>query len=268
MNRRSLLTAAALAVPTALLAGCSDKATQDRPLALVYRGPASCDGCSESAAALLKSLPNPFRVRYCGTEADAALSARALEDARLYVQPGGGDDVDAAWSHLKDSAALIQDWVGDGGRYLGICMGGYLTDSDPGFGILPGNTNGYIDSPSATVSDSADTVVPVIWRDHPRDMYFQDGPYFSLDETANATVLATYDNGTVAAAVARFGAGRLGVVGPHPEADASWYSDAGLSVPDEPGIDLGQDLIISTMDANLSAAALIRSDPHRQYPNL
>lgn len=254
MNRRSLLAAAALAGPAALMStACANKAgesTTDHPLALVYRGPASCEDCAQSAAALLKRMPNPFRVRYCGPQESTPLSAAALADARLYVQPGGGDDVEAAWAHLEGSAGLIQDWVGGGGRYLGICMGGYLADSDPGFAILPGDTDGYIDSPGATVFGSGDTVISVVWRDHARDMYFQDGPYFSLDENANATVLAGYDNGTVAAAAADFGAGRLGVVGPHPEADESWYLDAGLPVPGDLSFDLGHDLIRSTMSRN------------------
>jgi len=64
-------------------------------------------------------------------------------------------------------------------------------------------------------------------------------------------VIATYDTGTAAALVADYGAGRVGVVGPHPEADHSWYDDAGLTNPDGVHPDLGHDLIEST----------VRSDP-------
>lgn len=68
------------------------------------------------------------------------------------------------------------------------------------------------------------------WRGRPRTLFFQDGPLFLLDNGADATVLATYPNGTVAALVAPFGAGRVGVVGPHPEATEEWYTDVHLPV--------------------------------------
>jgi hypothetical protein len=73
-------------------------------------------------------------------------------------------------------------------------------------------------------------------------MFFQDGPVFRLESGAPATVLARYPNGEVAAVVAEFGAGRVGVVGPHPEADSSWYKN-GLVNPDGIRFDLGYDLV-------------------------
>jgi hypothetical protein len=58
-------------------------------------------------------------------------------------------------------------------------------------------------------------------------------------------VLATYSNGRAAALVAPFGAGAVGVVGPHPEASGDWYTDCGMS----PSAceDLFIDLVDSTM---------------------
>jgi hypothetical protein len=60
-------------------------------------------------------------------------------------------------------------------------------------------------------------------------------------------VLATYDTGAGAAVVTAFGEGRVGLVGPHPEADQSWYDDARLTNPDGIRFDLGYDLIQTTM---------------------
>jgi hypothetical protein len=59
-------------------------------------------------------------------------------------------------------------------------------------------------------------------------------------------VLATYDTGAVAALVTSYGAGRVGVVGPHPEADRHWYP-RGLTNPDGIRPDLGYDLIQATV---------------------
>lgn len=79
-------------------------------------------------------------------------------------------------------------------------------------------------------------------------MYFQDGPEIRLRPGAAATVLATYGSGAPAAVVCDYGKGRVGVVGPHPEADQSWYTGAG--VPNHDGVhpELGYDLIETTVN--------------------
>jgi glutamine amidotransferase-like uncharacterized protein len=79
-------------------------------------------------------------------------------------------------------------------------------------------------------------------------MYFQDGPYFIVRRGAsNVRVLATYTNGKVAALVAPYGKGKVGVSGPHPEATASWYAAYHLIDHDGHGADLGHDLIDTLM---------------------
>jgi hypothetical protein len=78
-------------------------------------------------------------------------------------------------------------------------------------------------------------------------MYFQDGALFRPRAGAGAMVLATYDTGGAAAVVTAYGAGRVGLVGPHPEADRSWYTDADLTNPDGIRYDLGHDLIETTV---------------------
>ena len=79
-------------------------------------------------------------------------------------------------------------------------------------------------------------------------MYFQDGPYFMPDNgVTGQTILAYYTNGKVAAMVQPYGKGKIGVSGTHPEADASWYAEAGLTDPDGFDADLGHDLIDTLM---------------------
>ncbi|MFC6937654.1 hypothetical protein ACFQHO_50245 [Actinomadura yumaensis] len=116
VDRRRLvfgvLPAAAL-----LAAGCG-RSNDDRsdggrsarpPLALVYNGPQGCPACPETVAALLRGAPRPYRVEYVGGE--TPLTAAALADARLYVQPGGGADLKGTWRHLEGSAGAIRNWV-------------------------------------------------------------------------------------------------------------------------------------------------------------
>ncbi|MGP3972248.1 BPL-N domain-containing protein [Streptomyces sp. 6N223] len=250
MNRRRLL---GLALPafgmTAVQTGCGPgrPAEPRRPRALVYRGPGACDGCAEAVAALLRSAPSRPRVRYCGPGGDVPLTASSLAEAEVYAQPGGGDDLAAAWREMRDAAGPLRRWVRGGGRYLGFCMGAYLAGRTPGFGLLPGDTDAYISSRGASVHTAADTVIPVRWRGQLRHMYFQDGPFFRLTRKAATSVIATYDNGLPAALLAPYGEGRVAVAGPHPEADSTWYADHDLANPDGVRFDLGHDLVESAM---------------------
>jgi glutamine amidotransferase-like uncharacterized protein len=217
------------------------------PVALVYRGPASTPGCPEAVAALLRSSRWGFDVRYAGPDEDVPVSALALIGAAVYAQPGGGE-LRHGYRQLRRHRAAIRGFVHSGGRYLGFCLGGYLAGATPGFDLLPGDTDQYIASTAATVGSPADTLVEVAWRGHTRTLFFQDGPYFWVRPSAEATVVATYPNGTAAALIAGFGRGRVGVVGPHPEATGDWFADAGLRV-DRLGVDLGLDLVDAVMAA-------------------
>lgn len=217
----------------------------DRPVALVYRGPASRPtGCAESVAALLASGRHGFDVRYVGPREELPLTAATLAGAALYAQPGGGT-LTSAWRVMRTARDPLRAHVAAGGRYLGFCLGGYLAGATPGFGLLPGDTDRWIDSAGATVGHDGDALVRLDWRGRERALFFQDGPHFLLDPAAGGTVLARYPNREVAAAVTPFGAGRVGVVGPHPEAGPDWFSDAGL--PGTDARDLGLQLIDEVM---------------------
>lgn len=226
--------AAATAAPTA----------DGAPLALVYRGPASCDGCSEAVAALLRSSGWNFDVQYVGPLESDHITSTTLARAALYAQPGGDGSVDSAYAALKDKTSVIRNYVGSGGRYIGFCMGAYL-EGTPGFDLLPGNIDSYISSSGATVRTTKETIVGVDWRGVRRYMYFQDGTRFILNSGAPATVLAKYPNHAKAAIVVPFGQGKVAGVGPHPEADSSWYG--ALVDPDGLDADLGHDLIDTLM---------------------
>ena len=255
VSRRQFLTriapAAALGLATA---ACSTVASPDRPgagterpLAVIYRGPASAPGCAEAVAALLTSSPSPFRTAYCGPGERLPLTRATLDGAALYAQPGGGDDLDAAWEAVRPFADPLRTWVRSGGRYVGFCMGGFLAGADPGFALLPGDSGEYSASPGASVHGNGDTLVDVSWRGVGRAVYFQGGPDFTIAPGRRATVVARYPNGAIAALAASYGAGRVGVTGPHPEAPASWYREAELAVPDPLPFDIGHDLVRVTM---------------------
>lgn len=245
-RRRLLLGAVGVGIVGATAAAGTLERVDDRPVALVYRGPAASPGCPEAVAALLESAPSPLRAVYVGPDEDLDVTPESLAGAAVYAQPGGGT-LTAAWRHTRTYAPALREWVAGGGTYLGFCLGAYLAGNDPGYDLLPGQVRQYIATDGATVSDTDETVVEVAWRGARRHMYFQDGSVFSVPRddwaAADGMVLARYPNETVAAAVTPYGAGRVGVVGPHPEADESWYRGTRLSNPDGIRFDLGYDLI-------------------------
>lgn len=216
------------------------------PLALVYRGPASEPGCPEAVAELLAASRWGFRVRYVGPAERLRLGERALASAAIYAQPGGGT-LSRGYKHMRAHRSEIRSFVRGGGKYLGFCLGGYLAGATPGFALLPGDTDAYVASRGSGALGDGDTVIDVRWRGSSRPLFFQDGPHFLLQRDADALVLATYPNRTVAAAVTGFGRGRVGVVGPHPEAGRDWFTDAGLAPPALLGTDLGLDLVDAVM---------------------
>ncbi|QUQ63918.1 BPL-N domain-containing protein [Kutzneria sp. CA-103260] len=216
------------------------------PLALVYRGPATTPGCPEAVADLLRAADHGFDVRFVGPKEDIDLGTDVLASATLYAQPGGGT-LGRAFRKLRRHRDEIRAFVARGGGYLGFCLGGYLAGATPGFGLLPGDTDQYIISKGATVRHDRNALVSVNWRGRTRELFFQDGPQFLVERREKTAVLAHYPNGTVAALVARFGQGRVGVVGPHPEASSDWFTDAGLAVPRPLGTDLGLDLVNAVM---------------------
>jgi glutamine amidotransferase-like uncharacterized protein len=259
-RRAFLVTSAVAASGVALRAtglwppersGAAAGSGSGRPVALVYRGPAASPGIPEDTASFLRTCPQRFRVEFCGPRhGDLPVDAATLARATLYVQPGGGQDFTGSWSTVKGYAGPLRSFVHGGGRYLGICMGGYLAGSGPGFDLLPGNCADYTDTQGAEVQGADDAVITVRWPGAAggptRRIYYQDGPYFWLNRGARAHVLARYTNDRIAAMVVRFGRGTVGVIGPHPEADRSWYEEAGLRYPGSTD-DLGHQLVDAIM---------------------
>lgn len=210
------------------VAAPAERAVRSTPqaVAVVYRGPASCPGCSEAAAALLRRSPLGFEVSYIGPREKRKVIAANLRGVDLYVQPGGDGSVRQGMRSLgRRSARVLKAYVANGGRYVGFCMGAYLAGSGPGMGLLaPGNTGQYSQTRGAEVTTAADAVVPLRWGRSLRHQYAQDPPYIIPSGVRGERVLSRFTNGKVNALVRPYGRGAVGVVGTHPEATRDWYT--------------------------------------------
>ncbi|WP_257220626.1 BPL-N domain-containing protein [Burkholderia sp. AU18528] len=250
-SRDAIFLMMALVASPAVHAAAPGDETRDaasRPVALVYRGPAACEGCAETIARRLRESAHRFRVIYVGPAEKLKITPAALAGAALYVQPGGGQDIPGAAASIgRNEMRAVRRYVANGGRYLGLCMGAYLAGAQ-GFGLVAGDIDAEVGRPGSTLHGIADTVTPVVWRGKKRWIYFQDGARLPVAPIGSGgTVLAIYPNKDIAAATYRYGKGRVGLAGPHPEADESWYRQNGLANPDGVVPDLAYDLIDATM---------------------
>lgn len=223
-------------IMTALTTAAATDSPAYRPKALVYRGPAACDGCPESVKHLLETSVSNFKVTYVGPEEKVDMTRETLRGVDVFAQPGGGN-ISETWPHMKPYKNLIRDFVSGGGRYMGFCLGAYLAGR-PGYDILPGrsNTDEECIQQGAQVKNRKNTMIQVDWefttgadagKTEKLWQFFQDGAVIDLKgdaETANgARVIARYSsNRDVAASITPYGKGWVGVVGPHPEATKDW----------------------------------------------
>ena len=136
----------------------------------------------------------------------------------LVCFPGGVGDSDAYDTYFKHHRSLILNYLKNGGRYLGICMGAYWADRHY-LNILYGvESRQYIKRPDTCTRRYYSKAVDCNWNGTTDRFFFYDGPAFVGDET-NYEVHARYKNGDAAAIIQ----GRIGLIGPHLEAEEYWY---------------------------------------------
>ncbi len=237
-----------------IFSGFAINAAPEKPLALIYKGPGSCEtsgrisGCSEMAAEMA-SLAG-YRTQFVGpTDHDRTLFLAA----KLWIQPGGRARIQTQTmsSALKKQ---IVEFVKNGGGYVGFCAGGFLatekfgweTKEGPfeatGLGLIRGKSF-YYDKFDKELSETLlAKMIQVSWAGINRWIYWELGPYFtqeSLDGT-RSTAVAHYprfgdDDAPILAIRGYFGRGRFFVSATHPEAPNSWREFYGIEDPD--GVD-------------------------------
>jgi|GEM_PF-2543810 hypothetical protein len=71
----------------------------------------------------------------------------------ICAQSGGNGNLkDAFEKELNEYAIAVREFVSNGGRYLGTCMGAYLVGNKPGYDLGLGVSR-YIKTPGATVKN-------------------------------------------------------------------------------------------------------------------
>ena len=209
------------------LSAFSSPETALKPLAYVYSGIGLCSDCAESVMHSLQAAGFETRPIYAGE-----MTLENLSSAVLFAIPGGDGLYEARSAISEPEVSAIREYIENGGHFLGICLGAFLTDhllvndrKIPGLGLFDGVVNSHSPTEEARMEK-------ILWRDQERWIYFQDGPDFSPSLTSKVDVWATYDNGAIAALQVPLGKGRLGLIGPHPEAESRWLKEDDLTDPD------------------------------------
>ena len=156
------------------------------------------------------------------------INTRQLAAVQAYVVPGG-------YSTFQRHAmgpvgmAAVRQYVDQGGRYLGICAGGYLATKDVhwegihypyALELFDGTAEGALDTIAAWPGDAPVALKLTragksrgLSKEAEAKFYYKGGPHFHGG--TNVTVLATYSNGTAAIISRPFGKGEVVLNGIH-----------------------------------------------------
>lgn len=235
LKHRMLVIGFGIILVIGFLFGCSDddntsaststlpSTTSKGSYALIYNGQVAAEEGPEAVAAIAQQVG--LSVIYVSNIAELP---SLLNDAAVFIIGGTEDDL----SPLKDGftpdvMSAFQTYLRNGGRYWGICGGGYLAstgwDEEEGFvdmlGIVPAKSSEFDE-------DDAPQILPIQWLGETIPMYFQFGPAFDLTNSAeDVNVFAYYEDGSIAGLMSSYGNGKVAVCGPHPEATESWGED-------------------------------------------
>jgi len=190
-----------------------------KPTMAIFIHDPQCE--TECALGMIDGFVRDFDIRTFGID---NLMPSFLAQFDVVCFPGGMGDADDFYKIFEDKHIwTVQEYVTDGGKYFGICMGAYWAGPDY-FDVVQDLTIGqYIERPTGDITYDGPTVAEVTWLGESETMYFYDGCTI-IGESWNMDTFATYANGDPMAIIQ----GNVGIIGCHPEALSWWYAEGSL----------------------------------------
>ena len=147
------------------------------------------------------------------------IEEKFFNDVDAVMFGGGVGDSDSFRHLLKENKRDVKNFVRSGGKYIGICMGGYWAGPNY-FDYLPNGCDAmqYITRPNTDTKRPHAKNLDVVWDGELEQMYFYDGCALIGDEE-NFKTIARYANGDPMAIIQN----RIGLIGCHPESEPHWY---------------------------------------------
>ena len=171
--------------------------------------------CSvQSGNGIINSLGSHYKFKLFSKN---ELESNFFDNVDMIAVPGGFGDSDSYDKLFKHNASRVIDFVGNGGRYLGICMGAYWAGKHY-LNIMEGvKVVQYIKRPNADTKRPHAKNISIEWLGQPQNMFFYDGCAIIGD--GKYKTIATYANGDPMAIIQDM----IGLIGCHPESEAFWY---------------------------------------------
>jgi len=172
--------------------------------------------CSvQSGNGIIRALQSHYNFKIFGKN---ELEKVFFNDVDMIVVPGGLGDASIYETAFRYNAQPVRDFVAQGGRYLGICMGAYWAGSHYLDILQDVDAVQYIRRPGTDTHRPHAKNLDVHWNHVPQKMFFYDGCALVGDKTKFQT-MATYANGDAMAIQQN----RIGLIGCHPESEQFWY---------------------------------------------
>jgi len=182
-----------------------------KTIALFIRDPK----CSvQSGNGIMKSLGNKYKFKLFSKN---EIEYNFFDDVDLIVVPGGFGDSDSYDNLFKHNRKAVKDFVKNGGKYLGICMGAYWAGHHYLNIIKDVKAIQYIKRPNTDTRRPHAKNIKINWTGTDTKMFFYDG--CALVGDGNYETIATYANGDAMAIIQK----NIGLIGCHPESEEFWY---------------------------------------------
>jgi putative intracellular protease/amidase len=171
--------------------------------------------CSvQSGNGIIRALSKHYNFKIFGIN---ALEDNFFDDVDIIAVPGGFGDASSFKQAFKYNGKRIIEFVAEGGKYLGICMGAYWAGRHY-FNILKDvDAVQYIRQPKTDTRRPHAKNISIKWKGTLTNMFWYDG--CALVGDGKYKTVATYANGNAMAIIQN----NIGLIGAHPESEEFWY---------------------------------------------
>jgi glutamine amidotransferase-like uncharacterized protein len=295
-----ILSALIISVGVLFLLGAQDSHVEDTSLNIVQIAYYNGEGAWGPEEIVLSNMTKLMGCSFT-TVRGQDIQDGCLDDYDVLMWPGG--HYPAYWDEVGlEGKAKIQEFVSEGGGYLGICAGAYyaadymvwMDDGDyppPDYKVEGDELNldlfpGVAYGPIFEIADRPEpgwamTEINIVDQTHPitesmpnpMTMFYYGGPYLDPYDDASVSILGEYDvTGTAAIVACEYGEGRVFLIGPHGEIEEGSDRD-GWEFPDIPEPDdvesdwpLYRNAVrwLCKIDATSSSTAALAGSPEMQ----
>jgi glutamine amidotransferase-like uncharacterized protein len=171
--------------------------------------------CSvQSGNGIIRALQSHYNFKIFGKN---ELEKVFFDDVDMIAVPGGLGDASSFNSAFKHNARPVRDFVAQGGRYLGICMGAYWAGKHYLNLLDDVDAVQYITRPRTDTRRPHAKNIKINWNGSNTEMFFYDG--CALVGNGKYDTIATYSNDDSMAIIQK----NIGLIGCHPESEQFWY---------------------------------------------